>query len=67
MLLVKPLLKVVLFVVQNFAMTIIAHAKSAPKVDGSMIKASSMERVKEFWNEIAITETENKDPVSAHV
>ena len=59
---VKPLLKVVLLVVQNFVMTIIAHAKSAPKTDGSMTKASSMECVKEFWNEIAITETGKKGP-----
>ena len=43
---VKPLLKVVALVVQNLAMTIAAHAKAAPKVDGSMIKSSPMERVK---------------------
>ena len=43
---VKPLLKVVPLVAQNFVMTIAAHAKAAPKVDGSMTKSSPMERVK---------------------
>ena len=43
---VKPLLKVVPLVVQNMVMTTAAHAKAAPKVDGSMIKSSPMERVK---------------------
>ena len=42
---VKPLLKVVPLVVQNLVMSTAAHAKAAPKVDGSMAKYSAMERV----------------------
>ena len=42
---VKPLLKVVALVVQNLVMTTAAHAKAAPKADGSTIKSSPMESV----------------------